>query len=186
MKQPACPPQDLSLFSIPFETHIQEHAHELAIRIRNATFFWEFRPYFASLPPPAAALTAELFTGDLLAMLHSPKLEELIRRERGVAHAVYHGTYGGAGEYASLPDLFGGPEGLPPAAFRYLAAMISSREFGFYAPDGSHADYLVPMADMCNTDPGRTNVVQHSEFLGCGDVGGWYIFTVHTIFHSHP
>lgn len=107
-----------------------EHAHELAIRIHNnASFIADYLPYFTTLPDPQASLTSELFSDALIEQLQSPRLAEIIKRERAVAEAVYFGKYADdrspEKKYQPLPEVLKGAEGFTPVAFRWLAAMVS-------------------------------------------------------------
>jgi len=45
----------------------------------------------------------------------------------------------------------------------HVPLQVSSREFGFHAANGTHTDYLVPVADMCNNDGERYNVQQSND-----------------------
>lgn len=134
--------------------------------ITNTSFFQDFNPYFATLPTPDQVLTSELFTDDHIEELQSPELAKLVKRERIIADAVYYGIYkdeDSGRAYAPLQHALG--DNAPTfQSFRYLTALITSREFGVHSPDGRHiGDYLVPGADMCNNNPERINIQQTND-----------------------
>ena len=147
-----------------------EHAYELTLRMaRNASFVAEYAPYFSALPYPNQTLTSEVFSEALIEALQSPELKKIVKRERAVMAAVYAGKYvsqdDGLPRYFPLPEMLESEDPFHFMFFAHLTGLISSREFSFANEDGSQAaDRLVPVADMLNNNPDKTNVQQFSEF----------------------
>jgi hypothetical protein len=143
-------PVEMGIRLPPMEPHgfASEYAHAMLQRImRDPSFNETHGKFWATQPKPEDVLSPEMFTDDLLSMIHSPRVEYLIRYQRDFGRNVYYGNVTGK-RYEPVHEMF---PWVRFSQFAHLAAIIGTRDFAIHNETTDQAAYwLFPIADMFN------------------------------------
>lgn len=132
---------------------------------KESAFNKSFGLFLESLPKAEEMLSAEMYTDELLKMMQTPALEDLVRSQRTVAEQVYNGTYYWH-RYTPLKQLLGdkAPSVEQFSHFSSLVSLpsLSSSQFTVYRLRVLNACLHSAVPSRCP----RKCPVLHGTFLG--------------------